>query len=910
MSSPKKPKLFLIDGSALAYRSYFAFIKNPLSNSKGEITSTAYGFTRVLMQILDVEKPDYFAVVFDTPKPTFRHELYQAYKGTRQKMPVEMADTLPRVREIIEAFNIPILEIPGYEADDIIGTLAKMAEGAGLHSFLMTGDKDFMQLVTPNTWIYNFKKGSDEPEITDSAGVVAKMGVPPERIIDLLSLMGDSSDNVPGAKGIGPVMAKKLIHQFGSVEKILAGVDQISANVARESLQENRALVELSKALVTIQTNVPLGLELEALKSQEGNSEKLLSLFKELEFKGFTERFTTKTLPVQIDYRILKTINEVETLVQDLRNAGAFTLDLETTALDPLLAEIVGFSFCYQSGLAYYIPVKSSPLTGTTESLFSTENKAISLDVAAVLKRLRPLLEDPTLKKCGQNIKYDLLVLSNYDLQVQGVTFDTMVASYVLNPEGRQHNLDSLALEYFDYTKVPTSDLIGKGKNQITMAEVPVEKVGFYACEDADMTQRLKEKFEPLLHQNELIELFENIEMPLVDVLLEIERVGVSIDAKFLAEMAVRFDEEMLIILKEIEYQAGARINLNSPKQLSDLLFNKLKLPPARRTKTGYSTDVTVLETLAKHHDLPRKIVDYRQLSKLQSTYVTALPKMINPRTRRIHTSYNQTVTVTGRLSSSDPNLQNIPIRTEQGREIRRAFVPKDAQHVFVDADYSQIELRIMAHLSKDETLMNSFLQDEDIHLRTAALILNLPPAEVTSEQRRQAKAINFGIIYGMGAFGLASRLDISQAEAQSFINEYFLKYPGVKKYMDACIQEARKKGYVITLLGRRRRLPEILSDNRQRREFAERTAINTPIQGTAADLIKIAMINLHHRIQREKLATRMIMQVHDELVFEVPLSELETAKKMIGEEMEGAIKLDVPIKADLGVGKNWLEAH
>lgn len=905
-----KPKIFLIDGSALAYRSYFAFIKNQLSNSKGEITSTAFGFTRAILQILDQEKPDYFAVVFDTPKPTFRHELYREYKGTRQKMPIEMADTLPRVREIVEAFNIPVLEIPGFEADDIMGTLAKIAERAGLQTYLVTGDKDFMQLVSDSTWLFQFKKNSDEPEITDPAGVVDKMGIPPERIIDLLSLMGDASDNVPGAKGIGPVAAKKLLHQFGSVDEILAHVDEISAAVARQSLQENRALVELSKNLVTIDTNVRLDFTLEALKCREADADKLLRLFKELEFKTFAERFANKSLQLQADYRILKSLAEVDQLVQDLRQAGSFTLDLETTALDPLQAEIVGLSFCYQPGLAFYIPVKSQPPAGATESLFADENKATSLDVQAVLKRLRPLLEDPALPKCGQNIKYDLLVLSNYNLRVAGVTFDTMVASYVLNPEGRQHNLDSLALEFFNYTKVPTSDLIGKGKNQISMADVPVEKVGFYACEDADMTQRLKEKFEPLLHENELYELFEKIEMPLVEVLLEIERVGVSIDSKFLAEMAARFDEEMLIILKEIEYQAGASINLNSPKQLGDLLFNKLKLPPSKRTKTGYSTDVSVLEGLAKHHELPRKIVEYRQLSKLQSTYVTALPKMVNPRTQRIHTSYNQTVTVTGRLSSSDPNLQNIPIRTEQGREIRRAFIPKDAQHVFVDADYSQIELRIMAHLSKDETLMNSFLNDEDIHLRTAALILNLPPAEVTSEQRRQAKAINFGIIYGMGAYGLASRLDISQAEAQSFIDAYFAKYPGVKKYMDTCIQEARKKGYVTTLLGRRRRLPEILSDNRQRREFAERTAINTPIQGTAADLIKIAMINLHRRIQQEKLATRMIMQVHDELVFEVPLGELEIAQKLIREEMEGAIKLDVPIKADLGVGKDWLEAH
>lgn len=905
-----KPKFFVIDGSALAYRSYFAFINNPLSNAKGENTSTAFGFTRALLQIQDQEKPDYFAVVFDTPKPTFRHEMYDKYKGTRQKMPDEMADTLPRLREIIEAFNIPILELPGFEADDVIGTLAKIAERKGLHSFMVTGDKDFMQLVTPDTSVYNFKRGSNEPEIINPKKVVEKMGVPPEKVIDLLSLMGDSSDNVPGAKGVGPVTAKKLISEFGSLDKILENVDQIKSKKTRNSLSKNRDLVDLSKNLVTIQTNVPLELDIESLKQQEPDHEKLMALFKELEFKSFAERFSAKSLQLEADYQILKSLEEVDKLVTDLRRAGAFTFDLETTAIDPLLAEIVGFSFCAQGGLAFYIPVKNSAPAGQNENLFPNESENESLDIQAVLKRLRPLLEDPTVQKCGQNIKYDLLVLSNYDLPVQGVTFDTMVASYLLNPEGRQHNLDSLALEYFNYTKVPTSDLIGKGKNQISMAEVPVEKVGFYACEDADMTQRLKEKFEPLLRENELYELFEKIEMPLVAVLLEMERTGVSINEKFLAEMAERFDEEMLRILKEIEYQAGTSINLNSPKQLSDLLFNKMKLTPIKKTKTGYSTDVSVLEALAKEHDLPRQILEYRQLSKLQSTYVKALPKMINPHTRRIHTSYNQTVTVTGRLSSSDPNLQNIPIRTEQGREIRRAFVPKDAQHVFIDADYSQIELRIMAHLSRDETLMNSFQHDEDIHLRTAALILDLPQEDVSAEQRRQAKAINFGIIYGMGAYGLASRLDISQTEAENFINDYFLKYPGVKRFIETTIDDARKKGYVTTLFGRRRRLPEILTDNRRQREFAERTAVNTPIQGTAADLIKIAMINLHRRIQQEKLATRMIMQVHDELVFEVPLSELEAAKKMIREEMEGAIKLDVPIKVEMGVGRSWLEAH
>ncbi|MBN2088544.1 DNA polymerase I, partial [candidate division KSB1 bacterium] len=538
------------------------------------------------------------------------------------------------------------------------------------------------------------------------------------------------------------------------------------------------------------------------------------------------------------------------------------------------------------------------------------ENEHNSLEVYDVFNRLKPVLLNPEIKKSGQNIKYDLLVLSNYGIVVEGVNFDTMVASYILDPEKRQHNLDSLALEFFNYKKIPTTELIGKGKNQISMSQVPIEKVAEYAAEDADMTWRLKELFEKKLKDSGLEKLFHEVEMPLVKVLMQIEKNGVSIDVPFLKQMEKQFEQDMAQLLKRVEEMAGSSINLNSPKQLGDLLFKKMKLPTARKTKTGYSTDVTVLEGLAKKYELPRVILDYRQLSKLQSTYVTALPKLVNPRTKRIHTSYNQTVATTGRLSSSDPNLQNIPIRTEMGREIRRAFIPGDKDRILLDADYSQIELRIMAHLSGDATLRDSFIKGEDIHRRTAALILNLPPDNIDDEQRRQAKAINFGIIYGMGAFGLASRLDISQSEAQIFIDAYFTKYPGVKNFMEEVVKKARKDGYVSTMLGRTRRLPDILSDNRRRREFAERIAINTPIQGTAADMIKLAMLHIQNRINREKLNIKMIMQVHDELVFEVLRDEVDYAKKIVQEEMENALKLEVPIKVDVGVGENWLEAH
>lgn len=910
MAESKSPKLFLLDGSAIAYRSYFAFLKNPLISAKGENTSAAFGFARTLLKIIDDEQPDYLAVVFDTPKPTFRHKMYAEYKATREKMPDDMVDQLPRVRQVIETMGIPILEMPGYEADDIIGTLAKRSEQADFQTYLVTGDKDFMQLVTSKTWIYNLKKISEAPEIYTPDNVKDKMGVPPERVIDLLALMGDQSDNVPGAKGIGPVTAIKLLIEFGSLTELLSRIDEIKKPAQRNSLQENRDLVELSKELVTIDTNVPVELDWESLKYEEKNNKEVFQLFKELEFNSLLERFSSDSVKIVTDYRIVDTLEGVEKLADDLRKAGEFTFDLETTDVDPLRAEIVGFAFSMESGKAFYVPVCDSATTGKTAGLFDDDHDEGKLAIKPVLVRISPLLIDESLKKSGQNIKYDMLVLTNYNIFVKGVNFDTMVASYLVNPDKRQHNLDALALEYFNYTKVPTSDLIGKGKNQITMAEVPVEKVANYACEDADMTQRLKELFLEKLEENNLVELFNKVEIPLINVLLEVERTGVSINEKFLAEMSVRLDKEMKAILKGIEKYAGTAINLNSPKQLSELLFEKMKLPVIKKTKTGYSTDVTVLEELAKQHELPAQILEYRQLTKLQSTYVLALPKLINPRTRRLHTSYNQTVAVTGRLSSSDPNLQNIPIRTELGRQVRKAFVVRNKEHVLVDADYSQIELRVMAHLSQDANLMSAFTSDQDIHQQTAALVFGLSPEEVSSEQRRQAKAINFGIIYGMGPFGLATRLDISQGEAQMFIDSYFLQYPGVKKYIEQTIVDARKKGFVTTLLGRRRALPEIQSDNRRQREFAERTAVNTPIQGTAADLIKVAMINIHRRIMNEKLAMRMIMQVHDELVFEVPKAELDYAQKMIREEMEGAFELTVPLKVDMGVGENWLEAH
>ncbi|MCI0513537.1 DNA polymerase I [candidate division KSB1 bacterium] len=909
MNKTNRPTFFLIDGSALVYRSYFAFIRNPLINSRGENTSAVYGFTRMLLKIIGEERPDYLGVAFDTAQPTFRHQAFEAYKANRPQMPQEMLPQFPRIKEIITAYGIPIIEMPGFEADDVMGTLAKKAELAGWQTYLVTGDKDFMQLVTPQTWIYNLKKANEPPEILDATGVIAKMSVPPEKIVELLSLVGDTADNVPGAKGVGPQNALELLTQFGDVDTILKNSHQITKKKIRESIEQNRDLILLSRNLVQIDTQTPIAIALETFKYQPGDQTRLLALFKDLEFHTLIDHLKLQTEAIKFTPKILETLTQVEELVQELTRVGHFTIDLETTHIEPLLAEIVGLAFCHTPGQPYYIPVRPAAHEPTL-SLFSTADEYQPLDTHAVLSRLKPLIENPQIKKCGQNIKYDALVLTNYGIEVQGIDFDTMVASYVLNPEKRQHNLDGLALEYFNYKKIPTTDLIGKGKNQITMAEVPINTVASYACEDADMTQRLEVLLRPKLRAQSLMELYEQLELPLISVLIGMERAGIAVDVQFLEQMAPQLEASMHQIIKRIEQEAGVSINLNSPKQMAELLFERLKLPPVKKTKTGYSTDVTVLEELAKKYELARIILDYRQLAKLQSTYVTALPKLINPRTRRIHTSFNQTVTVTGRLSSSNPNLQNIPIRSELGREIRRAFIAGDRDHLLVDADYSQIELRIMAHLAQDQTLRAAFQNDEDIHQRTAALIFNVAPEAVTPEQRRRAKTINFGIIYGMGDYGLANRLDISQTEAQAFITAYFQTYPGVKNYMETIVVEARKNGYVTTLLGRRRILPDILSDNRRTREFAERTAINTPIQGTAADLIKVAMINLHRRLQMEKMRTRMILQVHDELVFEVPVEELEAARNLIRAEMEGAVKLAVPIKVEIGVGSNWLAAH
>ena len=912
-----KKRLFLLDGTALAYRSFFAFIRNPLINSKGVNTSGVFGFTHTLMMILRQERPDYMACVFDTSAPTFRHKLYTEYKATRERMPDELAEQLPMIREVVEAFRIPSIELEGFEADDVMGTLARQAESQGIETFLVTGDKDFMQLVSDRIKMYNLGRGSAgaEPEIIGPGEVEEKMGVPPDRIIDLLGLMGDSSDNVPGVPGVGPKTARILLDRFGTMEGLFEQIADVEKTHIREKLAVNQEKAFLSKRLVTIDTKVPVEVALSDMKVESIDRDRVIALFKTLEFNRFLQELgrlvQVEEKPQKRSYTLIRSTADFERFMNKLEAVPMFAIDLETTSLNPISADIVGFSFCWKPCEATYLPVRC-PEEDRSGDWFDHEDQ---FRLASVLTRLKPLLEDPGIRKCGQNIKYDMLVLRRHGIDLSGVDFDSMVAAYLINPSARQFNIDALSLEYLNLRKIPTKDLIGTGQKQLTMAEVALEKVAEYACEDADAAYRLREVLEPPLKKSGMEDLFREVEMPLVRVLMEVEENGVALDIPLLDGMSSSMQKQLDGLKDEIYEIAGETFNINSTQQLGKILFEKLKVHELvgqkrpRRTKTGYATDVNVLQFLSVH-PLPRKLLDYRQLMKLKSTYVDALPKMIDSNTGRVHASFNQTVAATGRLSTSDPNLQNIPVRTELGREIRKAFIPGEKGWVIVSADYSQIELRIMAHLSGDKTLIESFEKGEDVHRRTASEIFGIPQDAVTADHRRQAKTINFGIMYGMGAFGLASRLGIPREEAERFITAYFSRYPLVNAFIAQTIARAHENGFVTTLLNRRRYLPELNSDNRNIREFGERTAVNTPIQGTAADLIKVAMIRIAEKLRKASWKSMMILQIHDELLFEAPSDEVEALSDLVCKEMEGAINLAVPIKVDLGVGGNWYEAH
>jgi DNA polymerase I len=918
---PKKaPRLFLVDAYALIYRAYFAFINRPLTNSRGENTSAPFGFANFLLSIREDFQPDYLAIVFDKGMSQ-REEIYPEYKATREKMPDDLAASLPRIREMVEAFHDPVLEVEGFEADDVIGTLAVQARDQGLEAVIVSGDKDLYQLVGPGIHLLNPGRGGPagvEPEWVDETNAREKFGIPPERIPDYLALIGDSSDNVPGAPGVGPKTAVKLLLEYGDVETILARALEIPGKRARESLVENAELVRLSRRLVTVLTDVPVALDLERLKVQEPDRDRLRKLFVELEFRRLVERFTGASGeevqgevggPSQATYTLVTDAAKVLELVNRIREAGAVAVDTETTSREATRADLVGISLAWRPGEAFYLPLahRRSGELALDDLGEDAPGNLPALDSPA-MRCLVDMLQDPGIEKTGQNLKYDIIVLERAGVALAGIAFDTMVASYVLDPGRRQHSLDALALTLLGHKMISYEDVAGRGKGQLSFDEVPLERAAEYACEDADYTLRLKDLFEVQLREQKLQGLFKSVEMPLVPVLARMEANGIRVDVPFFTDMSGKLEGSLRSLEEELVKMAGQEFNLNSTPQLREILFDKLGLPILKKTKTGPSTDASVLEELAAMgHEFPLRLLDYRQLEKLRSTYVDALPRLVNPGTGRIHTSFNQTVAATGRLSSSDPNLQNIPIRTDLGREIRRGFVA-DEGYVFFGADYSQIELRILAHFSGDEAFVAAFKEGIDVHRQTASVIFGVKLDEVTQEMRARAKTINFATLYGQGDFSLARQLGVSREEARAFIEEYFLRFSGVRAYLDAQVDLARERGYVETLSGRRRYVPEMRADNYNVRQFGERVAQNTPIQGTAADLIKLAMIRIQGLLDRSFPNSRLLLQVHDELVLEVPESDVDEVGTMVVREMEGAMALKVPLAVETGVGRTWYD--
>ena len=946
-------KLFLLDAYALIYRAYYALIKNPRINSKGFNTSAVLGFVNTLEDVLKKENPTHIGIAFDPSGPTFRHEAYEQYKAQREETPEIIRQSVPIIKDVIRAYRIPILEMPGFEADDVIGTLATEAGKQGIKTYMMTPDKDYGQLVGENVFMYRPKYGDKEFEVLGVEEVKAKFNIEsPLQVIDMLGLMGDSSDNIPGCPGVGEKTAQKLIAQYGSIENLLSHSDELKGAL-KTKVETNKDMITFSKFLATIKTDVPIELNLEELKRETPDEEALRKIFEELEFRTLIERVLGKekkmAIPetpapargdgqlslfgepvsaqsakitnsqgnlfaefadegtsdskfsnlasletIDFDYQLLDTEAKRYEFLQIINTKEIFSLDTETTDIDPINAELVGMSFSYAENQAFYVPIPADREEATK-----------------IVNEFKELLENEQTLKVGQNIKYDILVLSNYGVNVKGPMFDTMIAHYVLQPELR-HNMDYLAEIYLNYRTIPIEDLIGsKGKKQGNMRDLPAEAVYKYACEDADVTLKLQRVLKKELDDSGASSLFYDIEMPLVPVLAYMEKNGVSLDTEALKETSQHFTARMNQIEKEIYQLADMEFNVSSPKQVGEVLFDKLKIVnKAKKTKTGqYVTSEEVLEGLRGKHEIVGKILDYRGLKKLLSTYIDALPLLINPRTGKIHTSFNQTVTATGRLSSSNPNLQNIPIRNEDGKEIRKAFIPEEGCEFF-SADYSQIELRIMAHLSGDKNMIDAFQEGDDIHAVTASKVYKIGIDEVTREQRSKAKTANFGIIYGISVFGLAERMNVPRSEAKELIDGYFATYPQVKEYMDKSIERARENGYIETIFGRKRFLPDIHSHNAVVRGYAERNAINAPIQGSAADIIKVAMVHIYQRFQSEGIRSKMILQVHDELNFSVYPEEREKVQQIVIEEMEKAYAMQVPLRADCGWGKNWLEAH
>jgi DNA polymerase-1 len=925
-----RQKLFLFDAFALIYRAHFAFIKNPRVTSTGLNTSALFGFTNTLLEIIAKEDPSHMAVVFDTSAPTFRHIQFPAYKAHREEQPEDITIAVPYAYRLLEALNIKSIALDGYEADDLIGTISAQADPEQFDVYLVTPDKDYAQLVKPNVFLYRPTFGGGY-EVLGTQEVVEKFGVPPAHIVDLLGMKGDAVDNIPGIPKIGDKTALELISQYGTVENVIAHAAEITKKSIRETVQTHAEQGLLSKQLAVIMTDVPYPWTPEDLQIRHADLDALMQLAAELEFKTTIQRIlnsrlnpvrpapqqdlfgnaagspppveapampgterTLETTPHQ--YEVLTTAGQRQALIQEIRRAGLVCFDTETTGLDPMQSDIVAMTFATEPGKACMLH-------------FPAERSRESIE--AELAEFQEVFADPAILKIGQNIKYDLLILRPYGLEVAGPMFDTMLAHYVLAPESK-HNMDDMSSELLGYRPVSIETLIGKkGKNQLSMRDVELEPLREYACEDADITLQLYQKLEPRVRGNRI---FEEIDEPLMPVLADMEYQGVRIDAQALDQYAQELEQRLVVLEREIYTLAGQEFNINSPKQLGEILFDQMQLGKGgkqKKTATGqYVTDEQTLMDLARTHELPDRIVAYRGVKKLKSTYVDALPRMINPRTGRVHTTYRQTVAVTGRLSSENPNLQNIPIRSEDGREVRRGFIPRDADHVLLSADYSQVELRIMAALSGDPNMIEAFRSGMDIHRATAARVFGVAPDAVTSAMRSSAKTVNFGIIYGISAFGLSERMGISRTEAKDIIETYFRQYPQIKAYMDASIALAREQGYVETYFGRRRYLPDIHSRNQTIRSFAERNAINSPVQGTAADIIKLAMIRIHRAIREAGLRSRMILQVHDELVFDVYRPEVEAMRALVREHMLHAVELAVPMEVEAGTGENWLEAH
>lgn len=912
-------KMFLIDGSALYYRSYFAFIRNPLINSKGEDTSVTFGFLNTLLKLISTEKPQYLTVVFDTSVPTFRHEMYDKYKATRERMPEEMRAQYPRLISTLSGLEFCQIEKDRYEADDIIGTLAQKYASSNLQVYIVSGDKDMAQLVNNNTFMYAVGKGPKPADILDVDGVIDKFGVRPDQIIDWLALMGDASDNIPGVPKVGKVTAQKLLAAYENLDGIYTHIDEVKGKI-KENLITYKEDAYLSQKLATIELNTPLDIDLKAQQFKPWDPETATSVLKELEFPQMLGRMLKLSASPEaksvepeptmdnrshstsdVTYELIASLEMLDGVLEKLKRTKGFVFDLETSDLDPFQAKIAGIALSWLEGQAYYIPLS---------------HPDISLPYQDVLDRLKPILENDSIRKYGQNLKFDTAIFAHHNIEVQNVYFDSMLASYVLNPSNRQHGLDALAEKLLDYTMIPIKDLIGSGKSQKRMTDIPAAEVTAYACEDADITLRICKILEAEIDNSAVKKLFYNLEMPLIAVLRTMEENGICIDLDLLKSISVDLDRQLKTLIGEIHKIAGHEFNISSPQQLGNILFEDLKIHEElgkrkpKKTKSGQiSTSEQTLERYAAH-PVVQKVLDYRQFTKLKNTYIDAFPELVNPLTGKLHTSYMQAVAATGRLSSTNPNLQNIPIRTALGKEMRRAFIPSRDDYLLLSADYSQVELRIMAHLSADPILIDGFKQGEDIHAATAASIFDIDIHEVTGDQRRKAKTINFGIMYGMNKYGLANRLHISADEAEEFIFNYFATYPNIQMFMRETIRQAQEQGYVETMMNRRRYLPEIKSTNRNIREFAERTAINTPIQGSAADLIKQAMLNVHNFMLEEKPPAAMLLQVHDELVFEVEKSIVNDFASKIENLMAHAMHLSVPLVVESGSGANWLEAH